>query len=183
MGSSTMTARSGPSPTNPLEPEQSKQASPGAQKNKKKTKAPKPPPSPPQKLYQQLGHEMINKLVQDLQIPHDTPTLVDRLRDLGLISVQAAQTPSHLATTAPTQGLSLKATASLTSLSLDLIPHIIPPSSKPNSNVPKKSKAKDNHDHIFTLGDFAAGNDNLSHPLHNPSTNNLTAHQSTPFPH
>lgn len=166
-------------PSPPLKLE-NKQVGSQAKNNKKKGKVPKLSMQPPQKLYEQLGHEIINKLVQDLQVSHDTPTLLDRLRDLGLINVQASQPQLNPSTTILAQESPPKAASqpssftTRTTLPLGLIPHtgggalgnqsrniVMSSGAKINSDIPKKSKSKDEHNHIFTLGDFAAGNGSL----------------------
>ena len=72
-------------------------------KNTKKKSANRPPPPPEAKLFEQLGHSMVDKLVRDMQVPHDSPTLLDRLRSLGLINVQSSVTNTPSSTNPSSQ--------------------------------------------------------------------------------
>jgi hypothetical protein len=54
-------------------------------------KKPRIPALPLQKLCEKLGLERIDNFVQDLQVPQESRTLVDRLRDLGFVNIQASQ--------------------------------------------------------------------------------------------
>ncbi|CZR68231.1 uncharacterized protein PAC_18130 [Phialocephala subalpina] len=134
-----------------------------AKKTKKKSSN-RPPPAPEPKLFEQVSHNMVEKLVHDMQVPHDSPTLLDRLRSLGLINVHssATNTPAstnHSSKAGSGQGfrntffdqLSLNPTPgrAANSESSD------PASTTSTSKINAKSKAT-GYTNIFTLGDFAA---------------------------
>lgn len=71
-----------------------------------KKKAQKPPraaPPPAPKLCDQISQGMVDKLVQDLQASHGTPTLIDRLKTLGVINVQSTLSSTQNVVGVPTQ--------------------------------------------------------------------------------
>lgn len=123
------------------------------------------PALPPQKLYEKLGHEMVDKLVQDFHIPQETPTLLDRLRDLGLISIKSSQptTPrtsdSKAANPCPPDSQKNPANQSFATTGCEPLANqprsiVTLPFTDSSSKVPI---SKSGHKSIFTLGDFAAG--------------------------
>ena len=133
-------------------------------KNIKKKSANRPPPPPEAKLFEQLGHSMVDKLVRDMQVPHDSPTLLDRLRSLGLINVQSSVTNTPSSTNPSSQAGTIHGFKNTFFDQVSLNPTrgragnsqtSDPASTTSTSKINAKSKA-DGYSNIFTLGDFAA---------------------------
>lgn len=144
-------------------PESSPQQMPKAGKNAKKAKksANRPPPAPEPKLFEQVSHNMVEKLVHDMQVPHDSPTLLDRLRALGLINVQssAINTPASSKPSSKVNSVQGFKSTFFDQLSLNPTPGrpIVSENSDPasTSKINARNKAT-GYTNIFTLGDFAA---------------------------
>ncbi|RDL41387.1 Uncharacterized protein BP5553_01366 [Venustampulla echinocandica] len=137
-----------------------------SKKSKKKSSNPQRPAAsntPETKLFEQLGRNMIDNLIEDLQAPHDTPTLLDRLRDLGVISVQ-----SSLTVTPPIIKASVEKgyppgfqhnvfqTANPDKKRGTVSSPKSGSSTSPSVDLKTLNKTKDGHSNVFTLGDFAA---------------------------
>jgi hypothetical protein len=132
-------------------------------KKTKKKSANRPPPPPESKLFEQLGHSMVDKLVCDMQVPHDSPTLLDRLRALGLINVQSPVTNTPNSTNPSSKARTVhRFKNTFDQVSLNPNPRRVgnsensdPVSTTSTSKINSKSKA-DGYSNIFTLADFAA---------------------------
>ncbi|KAH8799688.1 hypothetical protein F5884DRAFT_810882 [Xylogone sp. PMI_703] len=115
----------------------------------------------PPKLFEKVGTDMIDLLVKDLRIPHDTPTLLDRLQHLGVISVQSSLDSLQKSTTAiSTERGKAFHPSLLNATSENQIQQqaICTPGtnaiiSSSSHNLDKKIQ---HHSNIFSLGDFAA---------------------------
>lgn len=121
-------------------------------------------PAPEPKLFEQVSHNMVEKLVHDMQVPHDSPTLLDRLRSLGLINVHSSATNTPASTNHSSKAGSAQGFRNtfFDQLSLNPTPgraanseSIDPASTTSTSKINAKSKAT-GYTNIFTLGDFAA---------------------------
>jgi hypothetical protein len=134
-------------------------------KNAKKAKksANRPPPAPQPKLFEQVSLNMVEKLVHDMQVPHDSPTLLDRLRALGLINVHSSATNTPASSKASSKVGSAHGFKNtfFDQVSLNTPGKAVnsvnsdPASTTPTSRINAKSKAT-GYTNIFTLGDFAA---------------------------
>ncbi|RFU32960.1 hypothetical protein B7463_g3381, partial [Scytalidium lignicola] len=118
--------------------------------------------TPEPKLFEKLGSSMVDLLVRDLQAPHDTPTLLDRLRNLGIINVQLVNPQKDITTPVKGQHFSNLQRDVFKTVTQDQIQH------KTSSDCTSASstlhsmssgiseRKRQNHGNIFTLGDFAA---------------------------
>jgi hypothetical protein len=107
---------------------------------------------------------MVDKLVRDMQVPHDSPTLLDRLRSLGLINVQSSVTNTPNSTNPSSQAGTIHGFKNTFFDQVSLNPTrgragnsqtSDPASTTSTSKINARSKA-DGYSNIFTLGDFAA---------------------------
>jgi hypothetical protein len=133
-----------------------------AQKEKgrrsKKKASPRPPPTPEPKLFEQLGNNMLDKLVYDLQIPLDTPTLLDRLKSLGIIGVQPSinSTPPYSDHSSPGKESSFDFLQSTFFDRTSLFQRArVDNTTSTTLRTPKKTK-EEGYRNVFTLRDFAA---------------------------
>lgn len=110
--------------------------------------------APGSKLFEQLGSSMIDMLVRDLQALNNTPTLLDRLKELGIIKIESFSSNLHNAPRDPRDdGL---CSSQYQTPTTSLLPYGSEDSTRCFIDSKSSDKSKRYKQNIFTLGDFTA---------------------------